>query len=496
MKKIDILWLLEHKVREMDIACAVKAHVQTRHELGITIQNIYLHANEVMREYIPRLVVFPFLYRTSDLAIEDYIQVWPRATYFNLAWEQVHYKAHLKMKAPGDDFSRRKVIHHAWGAFYKNYLVEGGVPQDHIFVNGNPVYQLYKKPYNRFFKQREWLARQYNLDASKKWVFIPENYKWAFFSDEKLKSSAERGGNYEEHLGMRAFCRESLKQLLCWCNEIGGKDGVEIIFRPRPATNSKQMDLYFREHVGDASAHLHFTKAETVREWVLASDVVISSYSTSLIEAAVAGKTIYMVEPIPIPDSLYCDWYGYVPRIHTSADFEQACLAPIEHDNRALQTWAESAMLANGDPIKGLADFIASLAEGAESRFQNRASADDAVLVSRFIRVKWRSKRLISYTWKAIHSLLSAVKVVVLHLAVGLIHLRSRSERQGEDTLTANLSDRMRQVLLLLSQGFADSNYFNPVTHEGDVFTEADVDKQVGLWQTILEKHQPRGTTE
>lgn len=489
MKKIDILWLLEHKVRELDIACAVKAQVHNRYGLDITIRNIYLDANEVMKEYIPRIVVFPFLYRISDLAIEDYIQVWPQATYFNLAWEQVHYKAHLKMKAPGDEFSKRMVLHHAWGTFYENYLIENEVPHNHIFVNGNPVYQLYKKPYNRFFKQREWLAQQYKLDTSKKWVFIPENYKWAFFSDEKLKSSAERGGNYEEHLEMRAFCRESLKQLLYWCNEVGKKDGVEIIFRPRPATNSQKMDMYFREYIGDVSTNLHFTKAETVREWILASDVVISSYSTSLIEAAVAGKIIFMVEPIPIPDSLYCDWYEYVPRIHTVADFEQACLASIVHDNHALQNWAENTMLANSDPITGLTDFIASLAKGVESRSQDRTISEDVILVSRFNRIRWRSKRFISYSWKALRSLLSLVKVVALHFLAKSIQYMRGFENQDEDTLPTKLWKRIQQTMFLLSQSFSDSHYFNPVTHEGDIFTDIDVNERVELWRKILDEY-------
>ncbi len=125
---------------------------KTRYGIDITIRNIYLHANDVMNEYFPSVVVFPFLYRISDLAITDYVEAWPKATYFNLAWEQVHYKAHLKMKAPGDEFTRQRVTHHAWGDFYKNYLIESGVPTEHVFVNGNPVYQLYKEPYNKYFK--------------------------------------------------------------------------------------------------------------------------------------------------------------------------------------------------------------------------------------------------------------------------------------------------------------------------------------------------------
>jgi surface carbohydrate biosynthesis protein len=489
MKKIDVLWLLEHKVREMDVACAVKSLLQTRYGLDITIQNVYLHANEAMKKYVPNVVIFPFLYRTSDLAIEDYIQVWPGATYFNLAWEQVHYKAHLKMKAPGDDFTKKRVIHHAWGEFYKNYLVASGVPLEHTFVNGNPVYQLYKEPYRKYFKQRAELAKQYSLDPSKKWVFIPENYKWAFFSDDKLQRSAERGGNLEEHLNMRAFCRESLSHLLRWCNEAGKNESVEIIFRPRPATNSQLMEDFFREHVGTPSKHLHFTKAETVRDWIQTSDVVISSYSTSLIEAAVAGKSIYMAEPIPIPESLFCDWYGFVHRIYDSAGFEEACLAPIENNNCELQIWAQNEMLANGDPIKGLADFIADLVRNPHLLSGNQMHntiSDSPALTALIVRAKWRFRRLFSYSRKAMHSLLSAVKTILLYFASFLRPNGKGRERQQPKLVISKVLDTLNRMIHLFSQGFKVTNYFNPITHENDTFTEIDIKKRVEIWRGIL----------
>lgn len=490
MKKIDVLWLLEHKAREMEIACAVKSLVQARYGMDIIIRNMYFHAKEVMGKYIPRVVVFPYFYRASDAMIKDYIRVWPGATHFNLAMEQVHYKAHLMMKAPGDDFTRRRVIHHAWGDFYKNYIAESGVPTEHIFVNGNPVYQLYKKPYKEYFVRRTQLAQNNGIDPAKKWVFIPENYKWAFFSDVKLQASAKRGGDLEEHLMMRAFCQESLAQLLQWCNEAGKREELEIIFRPRPATNSQLMEDFFREHVGTPTKHLHFTKAETVREWILASDVVISSYSTSLIESAIAGKPIYMAEPVPIPESLSCDWYGLVPRIHDGAEFEQACLAPMENGNCDLQKWAESAMLSNGDPISGLADFIAGLVKSHRTlnSYQMRGSTFTnrfPVLTSWIVRAKWRSSRLISYSGKSVHSLLSAVKLVFSYVVTKL----QRGKKLGSQHRKAMLwkvKDTLRRALDNFSQGFKDGIYFNPVYFENDMFTEIEVDKRVETWHEIL----------
>jgi len=490
VKKIDILWLIEHKAREMEIACAVKSLVQARYGMDITIRNMYFHAKEVMDEFAPSVVVFPYFYRATDAIIRDYIQVWPGSTHFNLAMEQVHYKAHLAMKAPGDEFTRQSVIHHAWGDFYKNYLVESGVPPEHIFVNGNPVYQLYKKPYSGYFMQRSQLAQNNEIDPTKKWVFIPENYKWAFFSDAKLQASVKRGGDLEEHKMMRAFCQESLAQLLKWCNATGANEELEIIFRPRPATNSQLMQDFFREHVGFPAKHLHFTKAETVREWILASDVVISSYSTSLIESAIAGKPIYMAEPVPIPESLSCDWYELVPRIQDGAQFEQVCLAPMENSNHDLKQWAEGSMLSNGDPLRGLADFIVDLVESHKSGSGYRVNRSTfarrfPVLTSLGVRTKWRSVRLISYSWKALRSLLPAGKLVFSY-AVTKLKGGRKIGSQYRKTMVSKLKDILRAAIGYFFEGFKDGIQFNSTYLENDMFTETDVNRRVTLWREIL----------
>ncbi len=491
MKKIDVLWLLEHNAREMDIACAVKSLMQARYSSDIRIQNIYLHTNEVMDKYLPRLIVLPFLYLSSDLAIEDYLAVWPHAKYFNLAMEQVHYKAHLKMKAPGDEFSRKRVIHHAWGTFYKNYLIESGVPSNHIFVNGNPVYQLYKKPYCKYFKSRESLAQQNKINPAKKWIFIPENYKWAFFSDDKLKASAARGGNLDEHFQMREFCRSSLAHLLEWCNQAGRNDELEIIFRPRPATNSLQMKQFFEEKVEIPTKNLHFTKVDSVRDWILASDLVVSSYSTSLIEAAVAGKPIYMVEPIPIPVSLYNEWYEFVPRIYNNSGFLSACLDSEGENYFKLQKWAQDEMLSNGDPLQQLADYVATLVNSSRNKDSIKTNIKFtkryALLSTLVLKTKWRLKRMFGLSFKSLHSLLFSLRLLAKIFIYTFLPPRNKVTRKRIGTVGEEFLDGLRRSKYHLSQILNNTDYFNPITHENDAFTEMDVNNRVDRWRVILQ---------
>jgi hypothetical protein len=369
--------------------------------------------------------------------------------------------------------------------------VENGVPSGHVFVNGNPVYQLYKDPYKRYFKQRDALAKDYGLDGSKRWVFIPENYKWAFFSDEKLESSANRGGNLEEMIGMRAFCQESLVHLMRWCHQVSQNGKVEVIFRPRPATNLKLMEEFFQKNVGIPGEHLHFIKGDSVREWIMGSDVVISSVSTSLIESAIYGRSIHMVEPVPIPESLQCDWYGFVPHVYNNVEFEEACMNEPNGNYRELQMWAQSEMLCNGDPIVGLADFLGHMItdgniSAAEHINGSRSAVDVRMPVSSNMRVGVRFKRFVKNMGLAIHSLLSAVKILLSAIFSDLSSAKNKSTAQPEKTVKELVVNRLNRAFALFKEGFQDTDYFNPVTHEKDEFTDIDVQKRMEKWFEIL----------
>jgi len=354
-KTVDVLWFVEHIARELDVACAVKSLAARKYSLEIEIRSYYAHAVESMKHLNPRVVVHPFFYFSSGaLATEDYIKSWPTSTHFNLAWEQIHYRAHWNVKAPSDEFAKKMVLHHAWGEFYKKYLVTHGVPEGNIFVNGQPAYQLYKSPYRNYFKSRLTLAKLYGLDPDRRWIFIPENYRWAFIG-KKIEFFKKLGADTKDIFELKDFCTRSLETVLRWCNRAGSEDGLCVIFRPRPAVNSKVMHQFFSDRVGRRSRNLYFIKEESVRDWILASDLVVSSYSTSLIEAAVAGKPAYMFEPFPFPDSIQCDWYKYADRIYSEDDFIQLCTnSGLSKPSQALQNWAEKEMLSKGDPIDNL----------------------------------------------------------------------------------------------------------------------------------------------
>jgi surface carbohydrate biosynthesis protein len=365
-RDIDVLWLVEHTAREMDVACVTSILGRTRYSLTIEIRNIYQHIGDYLRAYRPRVVVHPFVYVVKGaLATEDVYARWPGAIHFNLAWEQIHYRAHLRIKAPADEGARLRTIHHGWGEFYRAYLRQHGVPDEHIFINGHPSYRLYADPYRRFFADRGALAKTFGLDPAKRWVFVPDNYRWAF-AQRKLKFFLAQGGDAQEMQSLIDFSVPSLEHLLRACRAAATDEGLEIILRPRPSVSTGEFLGFFQQRVGGDTGRIRFLKEGSVREWIMASDVVISSYSTSLIEAAVAGKPAWMFEPIPIPKGLYCEWYDHVGRIRDTETLLSVCRQPAPTSAEdPLREWAHANLLACGDPLQRLAFQLALLVDRA-----------------------------------------------------------------------------------------------------------------------------------
>lgn len=374
MPSTDIVILYEHVVRELDVACALKHYLRRDYGLNAELVQYPYGVAAALDKFDPEIVVLPFCYSDCYAVLKhDFaacLSQWPRAHYVNLAWEQLLYEGNRAAKTPGGEFATQHVLHHAWSDFFARYLVEQGLASDHVFVNGHPAYALYDAPYRSFFKTRDELAQQYKLDPIKQWVFFPENYNWMFYRPAELRrlsglGTGDKDQKAEAMSELQEFCEISFREVMRWCADAARRGGYEFIVRPRPATPVEQFAAAAGDVLGDIPDRLHFLKEGTVREWILASDIVISSHSTSLIEAAVAGKAAFMLAPFPMPSSLRVGWQECTAHLHTQAEFELALEDKRSADaSLPLGTWARAHLMSHGDSIWNLASFLGRLSQG------------------------------------------------------------------------------------------------------------------------------------
>jgi hypothetical protein len=356
---MQALALVEHVDRELDLLCLLKALLKSRHGIELKIANFYADAPLLLARPAPRLVLTPFFYAAEDIVLKDYVEGWPKTRFVNLAWEQLFYPSHQQIKAPRDKFTRKKVTHLAWSRAFTGYLEEHGVLARMTRLVGHGMYRLYGPPYRDYFSGRAELAAAFGLDAAPRWVFVPENYRWAFFTDSKLKRLGKRGVEQAELFEMRDYCRRSMAELVAWCQTLARSGEAEVIFRPRPATSVAELTEFVAQTLGGEAPAFRIIKDRSAREWVLASDVVASSYSTVLIEAALAEKAIVRVAPEPTPPGLRYDWCDLAPEAVDRAGFLGACEAADPSSSAALRQWAEETFFPAGDPVERLVETIA-----------------------------------------------------------------------------------------------------------------------------------------
>lgn len=361
MREVDVVYLYEHAARELDVACAVTARL--RHAgVGVEIVHWPTGFPVAVTRFRPRLVILPFCY-TED-SYEALLAYWREAIFFNLSWEQWFYPGNQKAKTPRGEFALKHVIHHAWSETYKSFLLKNGLDEKLIFLNGQPAYNLYNDPYSAYFPSRVELASRYGLDNSRRWIFFPENYNWAFYSDAIIQQFIRGGQSPEDIHTMRVYCKRSLQDVLHWFALAVQREKIEVILRPRPSTTIDKFQDAVKDVLPKIPANLHIIQQESIREWILASDVILSSHSTSLIEGAVAGKSVFMLEPHPIPLSLKVEWHDLLRHLSSYDDFLQVCAGKIKAEDPRLNDWAHKTMMGRGDAIQNIADFITDLLSG------------------------------------------------------------------------------------------------------------------------------------
>ena len=361
MRNIDVLFLVEHIDRELDAVTCVMQKLQSQFGIMADARNFYLDMAYTLNRYNPKIVVFPFFYGADHLQPIAYLSQWPRACFVNMAWEQILAKLDLRMKVPRDDVAKKKVHHLCWSNGHKNFLAHHGVIPANLELVGNPALKFYDLPYRSYFNSRDQLAKAHRLDPARKWILFPENYLFAFLSDQNLKELAEQQNadpDFLEHA--RSYCDRSLKKLFAWANELDGSQDPLLIVRPRPATTRDQMVSFMLRTIGSSNENLKIIKAQTAREWILAADHVISSHSTTLIEAALAGKPIHRFSPEPFPAALEAEWHSLVPELNDREAFLGAMWqTPIKPTGEPLADWARTRFFPVGDPFNAITEAIA-----------------------------------------------------------------------------------------------------------------------------------------
>ena len=323
-KEVDVIFFVEHKDRELESVKLIAEKLNNMGYSSIILSTIF-HLHYLLL-YKAKVFVFPYLISKNDWPVNLVYKMYKEnITYINLNWEQLIAPVIQQYKKPNDSFVKSIVKHISWDDDgFKDFLIESGVEDNNIRITGNPtnfiLFELNKKD-NQSLKNN--IAKEFLIDPKKEWLFMPMNYGWAFSSDKTIKAKILKGFPEKEAWEYRGYSQKCLNEFIKFINEISEKEDIEIIIRPHPGVSIEEYNKKFKEIIGKVPKNIFILKNYTIREWIIVSDIIGSSWSTSAYDAQKINKKAFLFSPYKMPAWLYSGWLDKMYKISNYDEYKE-----------------------------------------------------------------------------------------------------------------------------------------------------------------------------
>lgn len=327
--KVDILFLIEHRDRELDSICAITKELKLKYKLSVAIASLSFHTLLAAFFIRSKVVVIPFGWKGSDFPLSLFRAIYgKRVIYVNLNLEQILSPVNQEYKKPRDQFAKTILKQFCWSEAFKKYLLDNEVVKENIYLTGNPVTSLLieRNLRHKDFLKR-YLAEKFKLPLNFKWIFFPMNCGWAFISDYQIKSRVKAGYDEKKAFAYKKYLNRTINIIFNWIAQI--KDEIKdknilFVLRPHPSVSVQQYKERFNELVGFVPDFVHIFKELTAKDWLVASDACYTNFSTVALDAQIIGKPVYLMVPEPFPDFLKMDWYYELPQLRLFSEFQNS----------------------------------------------------------------------------------------------------------------------------------------------------------------------------
>ena len=310
----DFVIFYEHVDREYEIAQILEERLsELSKKRGVILSIIY--QRHLLISYKPRLIIFPSSAWTEINYI--YYLYSEKIDIVSLNYEQMLSAFNETAKAPKGDILKNKVLHFAWTEKYSEYLYKNGVSIDNIKIVNKYVYQLIRKKSNFNIIKNINFKTEY-----KKIVFVPLTDLQAFKNDERIKKEFNSGRLFDDALKRRDFVLESIKIILNWIyNFASAEPSVCFIIRPHPSVGFENYYL-LRENMGlpDLENIIYNYEGSAI-DFFQISDILITNYSSLILDANFCGLRGLILEPLAFPRNLTYEWFNSFSRLNSYNDF-------------------------------------------------------------------------------------------------------------------------------------------------------------------------------
>ena len=313
-KKYDFVFVCESKVRELENICLI-AHELEKRGYSTAVVNWWLR--QVRKDYSPvdaKVLMAHAVYKDDSLNRELYYVKGPSHV-INLQWEQVYSRGEIASEtSPWKMMGEVKnVMHLSWGVDNYNKLIEyDGIDTDNIRITGSVAMDTLRPEFTNYYLSREEVLSRYNIPIVKKICLFVSS-----FSLVNLPEISQE----DDFKELWSLMIKSQKIVLDWMDRLlNERKDIVMVYRPHPAEAD---NILIQEMVKKHDNFLCIGEL-SVKQWIVISDVIYNWYSTSIAEMYFAGKSCYIIRPVPIPAEIEVITLENGRHIHTYDEFRDS----------------------------------------------------------------------------------------------------------------------------------------------------------------------------
>jgi surface carbohydrate biosynthesis protein len=323
IKNIDVIFWVEHKDRELECYKVIAQKLKNKYGLTSLIISNFFHSHYL---WLYKAKVYIFNNLNNNIGWPDGF-IWSTyrdsVVYISHRWEQNLFPINFEFKAPYNEFEKQKVKLFAWDEYFKEYLINYGVSANNISIVGNIASDILYKLQNNSYNLRYKLSKEFSLNITKQWLFLPMNFNWAFMDETTIINKIKNGYNEKVAHEYNEYSKKCLKEFIIFIEKVNKQHNFEIILRPHPSITPKNYINTFNNILGYIPSNILINKSYSVREWIIASDVIGSNWSTSVWDAYQIGKKSFYFSPYERPNWLNTYWLDSVDNIQNIKEFNE-----------------------------------------------------------------------------------------------------------------------------------------------------------------------------
>jgi surface carbohydrate biosynthesis protein len=322
-KRLDVLILVEHVVRELEMAVLLKVLLDKK-GINSVIDTVKFNKERLPFVYRPKVIIVPWAYGDNEMKVFKYFgqKNLGRSIIINLHHEQITNSDSKDFVVPSG--IAKKVYHVCWGGNFYNELLRGGCPESTLLKIGNPRIDFYLKKMKNICHSKEKLSKKFDLDVNKKWIlFVANSFH---LHTEEQKDLFESYGVDIRGIGKVGI--ENTYEFLKYSKKLlSERDDVIIIYRPHPSMAHLENDNQKLNDLKRNFSNFKVIFQHSIRDWIVSCDKTVSFHSTTYVEAYAAKKEFGLFRPIKLSEDLDLDIFkDYHLKIKNYSDFEKFIL--------------------------------------------------------------------------------------------------------------------------------------------------------------------------